>query len=56
MIGAEGATAIAEALASNSKLADLNVQHGNIQDDGAIAFARMLGRNTALKRLDLKVR
>ena len=52
-IGDDGATALAEALKSNTALATLYLYFNNIGVTGAIALAEVLKNNTALTTLYL---
>ena len=52
-IGDSGATAIAEALNSNTALTTLHLRGNDIGDSGAAAIAEALKSNTALTTLDL---
>jgi len=53
IIGDEGATALAEALAKNKTLTSLNLRENEIGDERAKALAAALGENKTLTRLDL---
>ena len=52
-IGADGATAIANALKDNTALTYLSFIGSNIEAKGAVALAEMLENNTAFPDLDL---
>ena len=50
-IGSDGATAHAEALASNNALKDLQLTCNPIGDDGATSIAEMLTRNESIEKV-----
>jgi len=52
-IGSEGAVAIADMLATNKSLTNLNMDHCSIKGEGALALAKMLKKNQCLKLLTL---
>ncbi|GBG35252.1 Nucleotide-binding oligomerization domain-containing protein 2, partial [Hondaea fermentalgiana] len=54
IIGDEGATALANALASNESLQALNLQDTRIGVESATALANALAKNESLQELDLK--
>ena len=52
-IGPDGASAVAEALARNSKVTKLDLSLNNIRDEGAVAVARLLEMNSLIVSVNL---
>ena len=50
-IGSEGAVAFGEMLATNKSLADLN--HCNIQGEGAVCLAKAMEKNSTVSCFDI---